>query len=360
MSNATFSRKPLVAAVLTTLAVFSTGAMAADGEQEVRLTVGTGANTVPNTIKDEKTWDEDWAKTFNKDFTNASGKVTINGQNSDKITISKDEANKTAGKLTNKLSSLTLNVGLDVAEGGTFVNNGTLEANKAITVTGSLVNTGTLKTNETLTIKGGFDNAKGKIEATKDVTINGLDKTTDLEAAPASVVMGDITLTNATLTNNDKGYKLKTEAEKKEGEADKTPENRVRVTYGKVTLNEGGNFVNIEGALDSGSNLTITKDAGTAQINGTSTWGTINAQKNDAVTVGDKGTLSVDHLVYDHVAGTSATIADRVSVATGGTFTVNKGFTVGSFAQNGKFDLSPVPRLRRLPHLRQGSGLQAD
>ena len=34
MSNATFSRKPLVAAVLTTLAVFSTGAMAADGEQE--------------------------------------------------------------------------------------------------------------------------------------------------------------------------------------------------------------------------------------------------------------------------------------------------------------------------------------
>lgn len=152
--------------------------------------------------------------------------------------------------------------------------------------------------------------------------------------------MGDITLTNATLTNNDKGYKLKTEAEKKEGEADKTPENRVRVTYGKVTLNEGGNFVNIEGALDSGSNLTITKDAGTAQINGTSTWGTINAQKNDAVTVGDKGTLSVDHLVYDHVAGTSATIADRVSVATGGTFTVNKGFTVGSFAQNGKFDLS--------------------
>ena len=257
-----------------------------------------------------------------------------------RFTISKDEANKTAGKLTNKLSSLTLNVGLDVAEGGTFVNNGTLEANKAITVTGSLVNTGTLKTNETLTIKGGFDNAKGKIEATKDVTINGLDKTTDLEAAPASVVMGDITLKNATLTNNDKGYKLKTEAEKKEGEADKTPENRVRVTYGKVTLNEGGNFVNIEGALDSGSNLTITKDAGTAQINGTSTWGTINAQKNDAVTVGDKGTLSVDHLVYDHVAGTSATIADRVSVATGGTFTVNKGFTVGSFAQNGKFDLS--------------------
>lgn len=322
MSNATFSRKPLVAAVLTTLAVFSTGAMAADGEQEVNkdvtLTVGTGANTVPNTIKDEKTWDEDWAKTFNKDFTNASGKVTINDQNSDKITISKDEANKTAGKLTNKLSSLTLNVGLDVAEGGTFVNNGTLEANKAITVTGSLVNTGTLKIKDNLTINGGFDNAKGKIEATgtadaqKNVEINALSTNENLEAAPASVVMGDITLTNATLTNNDKGYTLKT----------------------------GGKFVNAESALDSGSSLTIASDAVNAEINGKSTWGTINAQKNGAVTVGNHGTLSVDHLVYDHVAGTSATIADLVSVAEGGTFTVNKGFTVGSFAENGKFDLS--------------------
>ena len=343
MSNATFSRKPLVAAVLTTLAVFSTGAMAADGEQEVNkdvtLTVGTGANTVPNTIKDEKTWDEDWAKTFNKDFTNASGKVTINDQNSDKITISKDEANKTAGKLTNKLSSLTLNVGLDVAEGGTFVNNGTLEANKAITVTGSLVNTGTLKIKDNLTINGGFDNAKGKIEATgtadaqKNVEINALSTNENLEAAPASVVMGDITLTNATLTNNDKGYTLKTEADKK-------PETRARVSYGNVTLKTGGKFVNAESALDSGSSLTIASDAVNAEINGKSTWGTINAQKNGAVTVGNHGTLSVDHLVYDHVAGTSATIADLVSVAEGGTFTVNKGFTVGSFAENGKFDLS--------------------
>lgn len=337
MSNATFSRKPLVAAVLTTLAVFSTGAMAADGEQEVNkdvtLTVGTGANTVPNTIKDEKTWDEDWAKTFNKDFTNASGKVTINDQNSDKITISKDEANKTAGKLTNKLSSLTLNVGLNVAEGGTFVNNGTLEANKAITVTGSLVNTGTLKIKDNLTINGGFDNAKGKIEAQKNVEINALSTNENLEAAPASVVMGDITLTNATLTNNDKGYTLKTEADKK-------PETRARVSYGNVTLKTGGKFVNAESALDSGSSLTIASDAVNAEIKGKSTWGTIKAQKENAVTVGAAGTLSADHLVYDYDAGTSATIADLVSVTEGGTFTVNKGLTVGSFSQSGSFNLS--------------------
>lgn len=327
MSNATFSRKPLVAAVLTTLAVFSAGAMAGETEEaktNVELTIGTAESTtdktVAGTVQNEQTWDEAWAKKFDDKFTNASGTVTI-GEGTDAshktITIGKGTDDKTAGKLTNNLSSLTLNVGLNVAEGGTFVNNGTLEANKAITVTGSLVNTGTLKINNNL-------------------TINGLDKTTDLEAAPASVVMGDITLTNATLTNKDKGYKLKTEADKKEGEDDKT---RVRVTYGKVTLNEGGNFVNNEGALDSGSSLTITKDAGTALINGTSTWGTINAQKNDAVTVGNKGTLSADYLEYG-MAAKNATIGDLVKVTEGGKFTVNKGLIVSSFANGGSFDLS--------------------
>lgn len=351
MSNATFSRKPLVAAVLTTLAVFSAGAMAGDNEEpqtNVDLTVGSAESTenetVASTVQNEQTWNETWAKKFDDKFTNASGTVTI-GEGTDAshqtITIGKGTDDKTAGKLTNNLSSLTLNVGLDVAEGGTFVNNGTLEANKAITVTGSLVNTGTLKTNETLTIKGGFDNAKGKIEATKDVTINGLDKTTDLEAAPASVVMGDITLTNATLTNKDKGYTLKAEAEKKEGEDDKT---RVRVTYGKVTLNEGGNFVNNEGALDSGSNLTIAADADKAVINGKSTWGTIKTQKKEAVTVGTTGTLSADYLEYGMDAVAGSKISDLVKVTEEGQkkgeFTVNKGLTVGSFANGGSFNLS--------------------
>ena len=338
MSNATFSRKPLVAAVLTTLAVFSAGAMAGDNEEpktNVDLTVGaaesTENKTVASTVQNEQTWDETWAKKFNEKFTNASGKVTINDQGSNKITISKGADEKTSGKLTNNLSSLTLNVGLDISEGGTFVNNGTIEANKAITV------------------KGGLDNAKGKIEVTgtdatnqANVTINGLNKTDDLEAAPASVVMGDITLKNATLTNNDKGYKLKTEADKKEGEDDKTPETRARVSYGNVTLKTGGKFVNAEGALDSGSKLTITKDAGTgaAEIYGKSTWGTINAQKEKTITVGNKGTLSADYLEYGYDAGNTAKISDLVSVTGGGKFTVNKGLIVSSFATGGSFDLS--------------------
>ena len=353
MSNATFSRKPLVAAVLTTLAVFSAGAMAGNEDQpvnkDVTLTVGTGDNTVSGTVQNEQTWDEAWAQKFNENFKNAEGKVTIRtGNGSDKITISKGTDDKTSGKLTNKLSSLTLYVGLDVAEGGTFVNNGTIEANKAITVDGSLVNTGTLKTNADLTVTGGFDNAKGTIEVTgtnatsqANVRINGLDKTTDLEAAPASVVMGDITLTNATLTNKDKGYTLKAEAEKKEGEDDKT---RVRVTYGKVTLNEGGNFVNNEGALDSGSNLTIAADADKAVINGKSTWGTIKTQKKEAVTVGTTGTLSADYLEYGMDAVAGSKISDLVKVTEEGQkkgeFTVNKGLTVGSFANGGSFNLS--------------------
>lgn len=331
MSNATFSRKPLVAAVLTTLAVFSAGAMAGETEEaktNVELTIGTAESTtdktVAGTVQNEQTWDEAWAKKFGDKFTNASGTVTI-GEGTDAshktITIGKGTDDKTAGKLTNNLSSLTLNVGLDVAEGGTFVNNGTLEANKAITVTGSLVNTGTLKINNNL-------------------TINGLDKTTDLEAAPASVVMGDITLKNATLTNHDKGYTLKTEAEKKEGEADKKPETRARVSYGNVTLKTGGKFVNFAEALDTGSSLTIASDADTAEINGKSTWGTIKAQKENAVTVGDKGTLSADVLEYGYDAGNTAKISDLVSVTGGGKFTVNKSLIVSSFANGGSFDLS--------------------
>lgn len=333
---------------LVSLQVFATHVRHQDRQT---LTVGaaesTENKTVASTVQNEQTWDETWAKKFNEKFTNASGKVTINDQGSNKITISKGADEKTSGKLTNNLSSLTLNVGLDISEGGTFVNNGTIEANKAITVNGSLVNTGTLKTNADLTVKGGLDNAKGKIEVTgtdatnqANVTINGLANNTDLEAVPASVFMGDITLTHATLTNNDKGYKLKPKTEKKEGEADKTPENRVRVTYGKVTLNKGGNFVNAKDALDSGSNLTITKDAGTAQIKGTSTWGTINAQKKNAVTVDATGTLSADVLEYGYDAGNTAKISDLVSVTGGGKFTVNKGLIVSSFANGGSFDLS--------------------
>lgn len=331
MSNATFSRKPLVAAVLTTLAVFSAGAMAGETEEaktNVKLTIGTAESTTDKTVagmvQNEQTWDEAWAKKFDDKFTNASGTVTIDegtDASHKTITIGKGTDDKTAGKLTNKLSSLTLNVGLDVAEGGTFVNNGTIEANKAITVNGSLVNTGTLKTNA-------------------DVTINGLANNTEFEAAPASVVMGDITLKNATLTNNDKGYKLKTEADKKEGEDDKTPETRARVSYGNVTLKTGGKFVNAEGALDSGSSLTIASDAVNAEIKGKSTWGTIKAQKENAVTVGAAGTLSADYLEYGYDAGNTAKISDLVSVTGGGKFTVNKGLIVSSFANGGSFDLS--------------------
>lgn len=374
MSNATFSRKPLVAAVLTTLAVFSAGAMAADAEEEpktnVKLTVGatesTDADTVAGTVQNEQTWDEAWAKKFDDTFTNASGTVTINEGNEEgnkKITISKGTDEKTAGKLTNNLSSLTLNVGLDVAEGGMFVNNGTIEASKAITVTGSLVNTGTLKTSADLTVNGGFDNAKGKIEVTgtdtttnnkANVTINDIAADTGLETAPASVFMGDITLTNATLTNKDKGYTLKTDAEKKEGEADKK---RVRVTYGNVTLNKNGNFVNDAEALDSGSSLTIASDADKAEINGTSTWGTIKAQKQNAVSVGANGTLSADVLEYGYDAGANAKISDLVSVSAGGKFTVNKGLIVGSFAQGGSFDLSKTTNTDNTDLLADGVSL---
>lgn len=116
MSNATFSRKPLVAAVLTTLAVFSAGAMAEPVNKDVTLTVGTAENfteqTVAGTVQNEQTWNEAWAQKFDKDFKNAEGKVTINGQGqgNDKITISKGADEKASGKLTNSLSRRSTSV----------------------------------------------------------------------------------------------------------------------------------------------------------------------------------------------------------------------------------------------------------
>lgn len=322
MSNATrFARKPLVAAVLTTLAAFSVQAEEAVNK-DVTLSVGTGDMTVSATITDEQTWNESWAKKFNDKFTNADGKVTINEGSDDankSITITKTDSS--SGKLTNSLSSLTLNVALDVAEGGSFVNTGNITTSKAVTVT------------------GGFDNSKGTITAKDNVTISDLADDSDLESAPAAIAMGNITIegNGVVLTNNDKGYTLKSE-EKDGKEGDK----HARVTFGKVTLKNGASFTNIADAMDSGSSLTIEANAGQSTIAGTSAWGTITAEKTNAVSV--SGTLTTDSLVIGKDLEANSTIDGFVSVTgtgdSNGKFTINKGLTAETFANGGSLDLS--------------------
>ena len=317
MSNATrFARKPLVAAVLTTLAAFSVQA-ADEVNKNLELTVGTGTNTVDKTVSatitDEQTWNESWAQKFDADFKNADDTVTINTGASNQITITKTDSS--SGKLTNSLSSLTLNVALDVADGGSFVN------------------TGNITTTQTVTVKGGFDNSKGTITAKNAVTINALDSASNLESAPAAVAMGNITLDGSTavLTNKDKGYTLKSE-EKDGEEGDK----HARVTFGDVTLKNGAVFKNESEAIDSGSSLTIEASAGQSTINGTSTWGTIKAQKTDAISV--SGTLSTDTFEIGTDIGTNTTIG---SFVTGdGKFTINKTLKAETFANGGSLNLS--------------------
>lgn len=312
MSNATrFARKPLVAAVLTTLAAFSVQA----AEKDVTLTVGTGEDTVSATITDEQTWNESWAQKFDADFKNADDTVTINTGASNQITITKTDSS--SGKLTNSLSSLTLNVALDVAEGGSFVN------------------TGNITTTQAVKVAGGFDNSKGTITAKNAVTINALDSASKLESAPAAIAMGDITLdgNNAVLTNNDKGYTLKSE-EKDGEEGDK----HARVTFGDVTLKNGASFTNAAGAIDSGSSLTIANDAGTSTIAGTSTWGTIKAQKTDAISV--SGTLSTDTFEIGTDVTNGSAIKNYVSVTGNGKFTINKSLKAETFASGGSLNLS--------------------
>lgn len=313
MSNATrFARKPLVAAVLTTLAAFSVQA----DEVNLELSVGTGDKTVSATITDEQTWNESWAKKFNDKFTNADGKVTINEGSDDankSITITKGDSS--SGKLTNSLSSLTLDVALDVKEDGSFVNTGNITTSKAVTVA------------------GGFDNSKGTLVAKEDVTINALTNASKLDSAPAAIAMGDITLegNGVVLTNNDKGYTLK--SEEKDG---KEGNKHGRVTFGKVTLKNGASFTNAADAIDSGSSLTIEANAGQSTIAGTSAWGTITAEKKDAVSV--SGTLTTDSFVIGTDVGTDTAINGFVTGD--GKFTINKGLTAETFANGGSLDLS--------------------
>lgn len=315
MSNATrFARKPLVAAVLTTFAAFSVQA----AEKDVTLTVGTGDKTVSATITDEQTWNESWAQNFNDKFTNADGMVTINqgtGVGLDKIEITAGDSS--SGKLTNILSTLKLTVALDVAKGGTFVN------------------TGNISTTETITVAGGFDNSKGTITAKDDVTISDLADDSDLESAPAAIAMGDITIegNGVELTNNDTGYTLK--SEEKDG---KEGDTHARVTFGKVTLKNGASFKNVENAIDSGSSLTIAGDAGASTIAGTSAWGTITAEKTNAVSV--SGTLTTDSLVIGTDVGNGSAIENYVSVTGNGKFTINKSLKAETFANGGSLDLS--------------------
>ncbi len=315
MSNATrFARKPLVAAVLTTLAAFSVQAAAKD----VTLTVGTGEDTVSATITNEQTWNESWAQKIDESFKNADDTVTINEGSDDankSITITKGDSS--SGKLTNSLSSLTLDVALDVKEDGSFVNTGNITTSKAVTVA------------------GGFDNSKGTITAKEDVTINALTNASNLESAPAAIAMGDITLegNGVVLTNNDTGYTLK--SEEKDG---KEGDTHARVTFGKVTLKNGASFKNVENAIDSGSSLTIASDAGASTIAGTSTWGTITAEKTNAVSVSGTGTLSADTFVIGTNVGTDTTIDGFVTGD--GKFTINKGLKAETFANGGSLDLS--------------------
>lgn len=313
MSNATrFARKPLVAAVLTTLAAFSVQAEEAVNK-DLSLSVGTGDKTVSATITDEQTWNESWAQKFDDKFTNADGKVTINTGSGDKITITKGDSS--SGKLTNSLSSLTLNVALDVAEGGSFVNTGNITTSKAVTVA------------------GGFDNSKGTITAKNGVTISDLSNDSNLESAPAAIAMGDITLegNGVVLTNNDTGYTLKSEA--KDG---KEGDKHARVTFGDVTLKTGASFTNAAAAIDSGSSLTIASDAGASTINGTSAWGTITAEKTNAVSV--SGTLTTDSFVIGKDLEANSTIGGFVTGD--GKFTINKGLKAETFANGGSLDLS--------------------
>lgn len=211
--STTFERKPFASALIAALALISSSSFAETTEADTTLSVQLGdaddANQkiIGQTVSSSVDWNKDWTKKYGKEEAKT---LQITGKNgSQAFNVVKD------GSLTNNLETVELtSVQMSVNEGA-FVNNGTLKLDK--------------DSNLTITKPAGFDNRKGTIESKGNVTIedSGL---AELEKAPESIYMGNITVSgpNVTLTNKDKGYTLKSDK--------KATTPSARVVFGNVTL----------------------------------------------------------------------------------------------------------------------------
>lgn len=171
-----------------------------------------------------------------------------------------------------------------------------------------------------------FDNSKGSIVAMGAITIKDSALTDTQPVAPQTIEMGNITLTgkSAVLTNNDQGYFVKDEANK-----------RHRVAYDTITLKDGAQFFQTEGARDQGKNLSIDGKS-KAKISGTSTWDTITmGGRTDAgVELGEKAELSTNTLTFVNIEGVDKTVDSFINGIKDKTLTVKDALNVYSFASD--------------------------
>ena len=323
-----FERTPLALAMMAAVALITSPSFAntnttppaqQPADTTINVTLGDADDTSGKKIKKDVTsaleWNKEWATKYgNKD----AKQLTITGNNGSKtLTVTKD------GALKNNLEIVELkNVDFKVNEGGSFINNGTLK----------------LDNQSSLTIEkpATFDNRDAKIESQGKVTIadSGL-STAQQDKAPNPIYMGDVTMTGASgvLTNNDKGYIIKTD------QKDAKP--AARVVFGNVKLANGATFVQGDGATDVGDTITL-GDKSTMTIKGQSDWKKIVLEGDkDQLKLNNTGKVTTNELTITKVNGTNRNLSDYVKETNNQTaFTIKDALTLQSFNKGVKFKLN--------------------
>ena len=306
-----FERTRIASAILTAVALLSSPAFAADTnstDNTLSVTLGTKddatTQVMGNAISSAITWNKKWVESYGKK--DATTLKLSAGTNVNTLVIGKD------GVLTNDLSTVELaGVSLTV-NGGSFTNNGTLKLDKDSSML--------------ISKPISFDNSKGSIESLAAITIDDSGLSEAQAQSPKDIDMGNVTLTgtDAGLTNNDKGYTLKTDKN--------NPKPKARVVFGNVLLKDGATFKQGKDAMDAGDSMSIGKGS-SMTIAGQSDWKKLTIDAEDArIQIDEKALLTTDDLSITTVSGEQtlkrfiSTTGDQAS------FKVDESLSIKTFA----------------------------
>lgn len=324
MEHTTFAKKTVVLAALGALSLMAASARANETETQPTPTDivveinGDDDTSIGSTIGDAVTWDDKWLEGVleeNQSFNgltvqgnDGSNTITVTGEGALTIDLpTKEATDKEAAKVVTFDS-----VNLSVKDGGTFKNSSHLK------FTGGSF----MISLESADSVENFENT-GEIylqSSSMEVGSGSTPFTSSDEKLALNV--GDVTIgSGATLTNKDKGYQVKKNAEGESGgEGAELGEVQTLVHFGTVTV-DGGQFINAEDARSEGTALVIKSVAEgkeAAEINGTSVWGTLQlSQKVEGL----KG------------------LSHYVNIKDGADFRVTGDLIIDSFADGGFFTL---------------------
>lgn len=361
MEQTTFAKKTVVLAALGALSLMAATARA-DGTEtpsdpqpkNIEVTVGSeGVLGIASEIKNDETsvtWGDEWLKDVLEENQSFGGlTVSKNTDGSNTITVTRDGSltidlpTKEATEAGNDGKVVTFkDVNLEVKDGGSFSNSSLVTVqNGSLTVEDGaftnkeggvieLVGSADSKASFTLSVADA-DSVKNFTNEGKIVLGSNAQMTVGSGANPFGVKTEDTLALNvgnveigkgATLTNQDKGYQVTEEPKgESDGEGAEPGEVQTLVHFGTVTVAEGGKFVNAEGALSAGSALVL-EAVKTAEIDGTSVWGTLNLTKVEGA-----------QTVTDYVK-----IAEKQEGKNGGDFRVTGALVIDQFGadQDGK------------------------